>query len=123
MLHMFDFHVFLFARVPEPPRLPKKRRKELLENFHYLDKAHRGLITFTDLMTGGLVDEQMMKELSSKYDLNGEGILSEDVFLEMLCPYGYQAHERVQFIVNPDDSVICKVKVDCEKFHIGYKEV
>jgi len=116
MLQMFDFQVFMRARVPEPPRLPKKKRRELIENFKYLDKHSRGRIAFTDLVSGGLVDEHMMKELSSKYDLSGDGILSQDVFLEMLCPYGVQAHDRVQRIAMADDSTICKVEVDCTKF-------
>jgi len=120
MIQMFDFHRYLYARVTDPPRLPKKKRRQLLENFIYLDKLHTGVISFFDLVSGGLVDEFMMSELQSHYDLSGRGILSQDVFLEMLCPYGFRAHERVRRVVTEDGSTIVKVEVDCTSFNIDH---
>jgi len=124
MMQMFDFHTFLNARAPDPPVLPKKKRRQLLENFYYLDKESRGVIQYMDLMSGGLVDSEMMKELQEMHDPSGSGHLSQDVFLEMLCPYGFLAHERVQRIATTDDQLIVHCYVDCQpEFHLGYHEV
>merc|ERR1719174_3395075 len=95
MNQMFDLHKTLCARVKTPPLLPRKKRKQLLENFHFLDQKSSGYITYQDLVDGGIIDDQMMKDLRSKYDRTGKGIIREDDFLEMLCPHGCRAHERV----------------------------
>lgn len=122
MNQMFDLHRTLGARVKTPPLLPKKKRKQLLENFHFLDKRHCGHITYQDLVDGGLIDEQMMKDLKSKYDSTGKGIINQDDFLEMLCPHGCRAHEGVREMVSKDDKHIRLVYIDCRHLECGHDE-
>jgi Ca2+-binding EF-hand superfamily protein len=120
---MFDLNRIQRARVPDPPRLPRKKKRQLLENFNFLDKHQQGFITFNDLVEADLVDDSMQHELQLKYDRSGKGILEADLFLEMLCPYGFQAHDRVKRITMEDDRVVHKVCVDCRDLPCSYDQM
>lgn len=115
MNQMFDLHKIKSVRVKTPPLLPKKKRRELLENFNFVDKRGRGLITYTDLVDGGLVEEQMMNEMMLKHDRGTNGVIDQDHFLEMLCPFGFRAHQRVKVMQNKDDKTIRFVYIDTDR--------
>lgn len=100
MLRWFREAAFYQERVPTPPLLPKKRRKELMENFHYLDRSRTGKISYSDLVDGGLVDWEMAMDLMEKYDTDGSGDLDSEEFLELLCPFGYRAHKNARSAID-----------------------
>jgi Ca2+-binding EF-hand superfamily protein len=116
MHEMFDLHAFKEACAPDPPLLPKRKRRQLLENFVYLDSNHEGKIAYLDLVNGGLVDMDLMLTLIEMYDHGGHGTISQDVFLEMLCPYGFVAHERITRMLSAEDTIVCKVHVICPTY-------
>lgn len=120
MNQMFDLHKLQEMRVQTPPLLAKKKRKQLLENFRFLDKENRGVIAYTALVDGGLVDEELMHALRVKYDHHNRGFLDENDFLEMLCPYGCRAHEQVRRMVSTDDKLIQLVTCDVQHLHCGF---
>merc|ERR1711988_1865182 len=84
MEQLFDLHMIMLARVETPPMLSKKKRRELLENFNFIDKDKSGRITYQDLVDNGLIEHEMAVDLRSKYDYNGRGVLDQSDFLEML---------------------------------------
>eukprot|EP00746_Dinoflagellata_sp_MGD_P003167 gnl/MRDRNA2_/MRDRNA2_106158_c0_seq1.p1 gnl/MRDRNA2_/MRDRNA2_106158_c0~~gnl/MRDRNA2_/MRDRNA2_106158_c0_seq1.p1 ORF type:complete len:516 (+),score=101.78 gnl/MRDRNA2_/MRDRNA2_106158_c0_seq1:176-1723(+) len=100
MLKWFREAAFHQKRVPTPPLLPKRKRRELYENFRWLDRAGTGKITYRDLVDSGLVDEEMAQDLMRKYDTDGSGDLDGEEFLELLCPNGYRAHSGVREAVD-----------------------
>lgn len=122
MQQMFDIHKLNCLRAKTPPPLPRKVKKELLENFHFLDRRGEGFITYDDLVRGGLIDYEMMAELQEKYGKKDSEILNQDDFLEMLCPYGYRAHDQVTELANKQDQLLRKVFVDCRHLRVGLKE-
>jgi len=94
-------HWFLEAqhemdRVPTPPLLPKKKAREILENFP-VDKRYSGGITYQDLLDSGVADAQTAQELWVAYGEEGDKtlVISEQTLLEMLCPNGFRAHAGV----------------------------
>lgn len=95
MLEVFREAAFHQKRIPTPALLPRRKKKELVENFRWLDKEKKGVISYSDLVDSGLVDEQTANELMAKYDTDQSGDLDEDEFMEMLCPNGYRAHSKV----------------------------
>jgi len=99
---LFDLKKLARAAVEPPPLLPRRRRRELLENFRDLDNEGKGLVPYTELVLNGLADEDMMKELREKYDKDGNGTLDFEEFLEMLCPYGFRAHEEVKVAITKE---------------------
>lgn len=122
MSMMFDLYNVERVQVCTPPPLPKKKRKQLLENFNYLDKERVGFISYSEMVEAELVDEHLKNDLQAKYDCSGRGILDADDFLEMLCPFGFQAHDRVTKIVTADDTAIYKIHVDCRHLPCGNDE-
>jgi len=113
MNQIFDVYKIMLDRVTTPPLISKKKRRQLLENFNYLDTEKHGIIKYQDMWDGGLVDEPMMNELRAKYDRTGRGTINQDEFLEMLCPFGRRAHERVAEMHISEEEVIQKVYIDC----------
>jgi Ca2+-binding EF-hand superfamily protein len=95
MATMFDLYKLRMASVVPLPLLSKKKSRELVESFQDLDREGRGLVAFSEMSESGLVDDVMARELKSSYDKDGSGTFDLDKFCEMLCPFGYRAHERV----------------------------
>jgi Ca2+-binding EF-hand superfamily protein len=124
MNQMFDLHRTMGARVKTPPMLPDKKRKQLLGNFNFLDRnstlGQQGLITYQDMMEAGFIDSEMMEELRAKHDQNGQGVINEQDFLEMLCPYGCRAHEDIKEMINKDDMQIRLVYLDARQLDTGF---
>merc|ERR1712032_209402 len=83
-----------------PPLLNKRKRRQLLGNFHYLDREGKGRILYTDLVEAGFVDVEMMHELMAQYDKDEDGSHDPEEFLEMLCPFGCRARESVTKVVD-----------------------
>eukprot|EP00418_Pyrodinium_bahamense_P007848 CAMPEP_0179118988 /NCGR_PEP_ID=MMETSP0796-20121207/55993_1 /TAXON_ID=73915 /ORGANISM="Pyrodinium bahamense, Strain pbaha01" /LENGTH=490 /DNA_ID=CAMNT_0020817475 /DNA_START=11 /DNA_END=1483 /DNA_ORIENTATION=+ len=110
---LFNFKKLQRASVEPPPFLPKRRRRELLENFRDLDHEGTGLVPYSELVLAGLADEGMMQELRAKYDKDGNGTLDFEEFLEMLCPYGFRAHEKVNVAINKDGLAIREASCMC----------
>lgn len=109
MLNIFKLAALHNKRLPTPKLLPKRKRNELLENFKWLDKENKGIISYNDLVDGGLMDEETADELMTKYDTDGSGDLDGEEFLEMLCPHGYRAHEGSKKVVDTDGNKITYV--------------
>lgn len=103
MMNWFTESQFEMERVPTPPLLTKKKRREIIENFPFHDFS-RGGISFQELLESGLADPATAKELWTTYagDDHPKVRLSEARLLEMLCPNGYRAHPAVQSAVGRD---------------------
>jgi Ca2+-binding EF-hand superfamily protein len=110
MLEIFKLAALHNKRLPTPKLLPKRKRHELLENFKWLDTNSNGIISYGDLVDGGLMDEETANELMMKYDLDGSGDLDGEEFLEMLCPHGYRAHEGSKKVVDKEGRLITYVQ-------------
>jgi len=95
MLQWFREAEFQGDRLPTPPLLPKRKRREVLENFPVIDKQREG-ITFEELVDSGLVDESIAKDLRLQHDRYNCNRIDEPLLLEMLCPNGYRAHRSVK---------------------------
>jgi len=90
MMHWFREAEFQNDRAGTPPLLPRRKRREVIENFPLLEAGQT--ITFQDLVESGLVDEATSRDLRDQYDRDGSSRISEDLLLEMLCPNGYRSH-------------------------------
>jgi len=119
MYQMFDLQKILSSRVKTPPLLPKKKHRQLLENFKFVDKQRRGHITYQDLTDSGLIDEEMMNDLRTRYDRSGQGIINQEDFLEMLCPFGCRAHDGVKEMLVEDEVLIRLVYIDSRHLKCG----
>eukprot|EP00747_Dinoflagellata_sp_TGD_P211832 gnl/TRDRNA2_/TRDRNA2_85013_c0_seq1.p1 gnl/TRDRNA2_/TRDRNA2_85013_c0~~gnl/TRDRNA2_/TRDRNA2_85013_c0_seq1.p1 ORF type:complete len:486 (-),score=101.52 gnl/TRDRNA2_/TRDRNA2_85013_c0_seq1:315-1772(-) len=97
MMQWFREAEFERLRVPLPPLLPKRKRRQILDNFPQLE---RGPIRFYDFMTSGLVDIDTAREIREQYAMELNDELSEELLLEMLCPNGYRAHANVKTAVD-----------------------
>lgn len=102
MNNMFVLYKFKKKAVSPLPLLPKKKRRELLENFKDLGQHAQDLVPYTALVDADLVDHDLTLELQAKYDKDKNGLFDFEEFLEMLCPYGYRAHEQVKQAVRKD---------------------
>lgn len=109
MLEIFKLAALHNKRLQTPKLLPKRKRHELLENFKWLDKNGKGIISYNDLVDGGLMDEETANELMQKYDTDGSGDLDAQEFLEMLCPHGYRAHQGSQRVMDHEGRLITHV--------------
>merc|ERR1719324_1409183 len=96
MKQWFWFAMLTQRRQPTPPLLPRRKRRELLENFQNLDREGRGFIETTDIVDSGLMDEEMASDFLRRYDSDGSGHLGDHEFLEMCCPHGFRAHKEVK---------------------------
>jgi len=95
MLEWFRGAEFQADRATTPPLLPKKHKREVLENFPAIDREGKEL-SFEDLVDSGLVDHSVAQELKAQYDKSNTNRIGEALLLEMLCPNGYRAHKNVQ---------------------------
>jgi len=95
MMKWFREAEFSHDLAPTPPLLPKKKRRQVLENFPAIDKGGQE-ISFADLVDSGLVDESTAKDLRLQYDRSNTNRIDENLLLEMLCPNGYRAHPTVK---------------------------
>merc|ERR1712139_531913 len=102
MLEWFKEAALQRQRIPTPPLLPRRLRRELEENFRWIDRDRKGYITYRDLIESDLVDADMAKELVTRYDTDGSGSLDCDEFLMLLCPDGFRAHRRAVRAVTED---------------------
>merc|ERR1712150_77440 len=68
---------------------------------------------------GGLVDWDLTVELQAKYDKEKNGTFDFEEFLEMLCPYGYRAHERVTNAIRKDGQAMRYVLWNSGDCHFG----
>eukprot|EP00928_Gymnodinium_smaydae_P094592 TRINITY_DN7965_c0_g2_i6.p1 TRINITY_DN7965_c0_g2~~TRINITY_DN7965_c0_g2_i6.p1 ORF type:complete len:679 (+),score=155.47 TRINITY_DN7965_c0_g2_i6:407-2443(+) len=77
------------ARMPTPRLMPKRIFRELAVNFRHIC-GDRSEVRYEELCREGLVDEEGMINLRARYDADGDGVLSCDEFIDMLCPDGYR---------------------------------
>jgi len=113
MFEIFAIHKLSSISVPPLRLLPARRRQELIENFRHMDRNCVGSVTYEDLVNQGLVDAKMARELRDQYDLDGIGSLNCLEFLEMLCPYGYRAHETVKYAIDKSGQGVSFVACSC----------
>ena len=107
---IFDEEALFLKAVKEPPVIPLKVKRELLENFKHLDNSKAGFVTFQALVKGNILTEHEARELMAKYDTNNDGNIDENEFLEMLCPHGYRAYEDANFATDSGGAPIMKVR-------------
>jgi len=112
MMMVVSFIKLRELRAHTPPMLPRRKRKELVENFQYIDHHRKGQVRYHDMVEAGLVEHAIVVELQKQYDRGGDGMLDCEEFVEMLCPYGYRAHEGVRQAILLDGQ--CMSKVTCE---------
>lgn len=98
MMNWFREAEFQNDRVSTPPLLPRRKRREVIENFPSIEIGET--IIFQDLVDSGLIDESMAKDLREQYDRDGTGRITEDLLLEMLCPNGYRSHPDAQTAID-----------------------
>lgn len=110
MMRWFREAAYHQKRAPTPPLLPKRKRRELIENFRWINKENKGTISYQDLVDSGLVDSKMADDLMSKYDLDGSNDLDCNEFLELLCPNGYRAHADATQAVDKKGNQLCHMK-------------
>jgi len=91
------FDVYKLESMAEAPLpvLPAKRRHVLLNSFKGLDRSGENLPPYEALVEAELVNEEICMFLQEQYDKDGSGTFTFEVFLEILCPYGFRAHEGV----------------------------
>merc|ERR1712023_104849 len=106
MLDWFKEAALLTRRIPTPPLFRKKVRRELEENFRWIDRERKGYITYNDLVDSELVDGETATALMARYDVDNSGTLTCDEFLELLCPNGYRAHPQAVRAVDLDGRVL-----------------
>jgi len=109
----FDLCLLQRAAVEPPPLIPRRQRRQLLETFKDLDFKSSGEIPFVALAEAGLADEEMCRHLQSRYDTDGTGTFTFERFLEMMCPYGFRAHERVTSTIDKDGRTVSWVTCFC----------
>jgi len=93
-IHEYDSTL---KRVDTPPILPNEEMEALRENFKFFDKDRSGSVSYGELSAKlidcGLFDKETAQRYMDEWDLDGDGVLSEREFCEMLCHAGYRAHE------------------------------
>lgn len=101
MMRWFQEAEFEKDSVPTPPLLPKRKRRQIMENFPKVDWSKTQKVTFQELLESAYVDEATMKGLREHFERLGPwDLISEQDLLEMLCPTGYRAHEGVRTAVD-----------------------
>merc|ERR1719478_1694998 len=60
------------------------------------------MISYTEFVQAGLVDAETCRELRHRYDVNRDGRIQLDEFLEMLCPHGYRVHQNQRRALGTD---------------------
>jgi len=109
MMSWFKEAEFEKGRVPTPPLLPPKKRRQITDNFP-IRGADGGQMTWIDFRDSGLVDASIVKTLREKHGTNR--FITEELLLEMFCPNGYRAHEGVKSVVDKDGQLLVKVEND-----------
>lgn len=109
MMQWFREAEFRHDLAPTPPLLPKRKRREVLENFPAIDKGGQE-ISFEDLVDSGLVDESTAKDFRQQYDRSNSNRIDENLLLEMLCPNGYRAHPTVKTCADSEGQPLVHVE-------------
>lgn len=102
MMRWFHESQYEMDRVQKPPLLPKKKRREILENFPSMAEDTKFGVSFAELIESGVVTEPTASELWHEYNVEGAYRITELQLLEMLCPNGFRAHEDVRRSVSLD---------------------
>jgi hypothetical protein len=102
MMLWFRQAEFQCDRASTPPLLPKRKKREVLENFPTIDQGDQNsYVTFEELVDSGLVDHSMARDLRRQHDRGNTNRIHEALLLEMLCPNGYRAHRDVKTCSDP----------------------
>lgn len=110
MMRWFREAAFHFERAPTPPLLSKRKRRELTENFRWINKENKEKISYNDLVDSGLVDSTTASYLMAKYDTDKSNDLDCNEFLELLCPNGYRAHVDAMQAVDKHGNQLRRIK-------------
>lgn len=81
--------------VQTPPLLPEEKVEDLRSIFKYFDTDNDGQLQVPDLLATGFLNPREVDLIIEKYDADEDGRLGVLEFVEMLCPAGYRAHEKV----------------------------
>eukprot|EP00913_Durusdinium_trenchii_P035779 g33480.t1 len=69
--------------------------EDLRSIFKYFDTDNDGQLQVPDLLATGFLNPREVDLIIEKYDADEDGRLGVLEFVEMLCPAGYRAHEKV----------------------------
>ena len=85
------------ARVATPPVLPGDDMAGLRSVFGHFDDDHSGTVSYSELVEKGLIyDDRSGRQFLSEFDRDGNGMLDELEFCQMMCPFGFRAHAGVK---------------------------
>jgi len=98
MMQMLREAKFETNRVPTPPLMPPRRRREILDNFPEIKRS--GNMTYLDLVENDVVSHSLAMDLKQQYDKNNSNLINKELLLEMMCPCGYRAHGGVDEAVD-----------------------
>lgn len=89
-------------RVETPPVLDEVEYEGLCSVFEHFDENHEGEILFDTLVTKGLIYTEQIEEYRKAWDENGDGVLSQQEFCDMMCPVGFRASSGSEIGTRPD---------------------
>jgi len=82
-------------RIETPAMLPQDNQNVLIRHYNQLaSRGGHGFVSYADFAHAGLADAETTRELRHRYDLNRDGRIQLNEFLEMLCPNGFRVHEQ-----------------------------
>lgn len=94
------------ARVATPPLLQQADLDDLKAVFHHYEEQGTGTISFDRLVELGLIVANEKYDCQKKWDLNGDGVLEIEEFLDMMCPAGYRATKQSRVGMSKDGARI-----------------
>lgn len=94
------------ARVPTPPLLRQGEVDELKAVFRHYDDEGNGELTFDRLVEIGIIARDQIQDFRREWDLNQNGVLDMNEFLDMMCPTGYRANKESRVSTLKDGSRI-----------------
>jgi Ca2+-binding EF-hand superfamily protein len=81
-------------RVSPPAVLDSTEYQDLCEVFRYFDAEKCGRLSLENLVSLGIIYPDQLAKACKEWDGNGDGMLDEAEFCEMLCPLGCRASQQ-----------------------------
>ncbi|CAE8619521.1 unnamed protein product, partial [Polarella glacialis] len=81
-------------RMPTPPLLPEADLNGLCSVFRWIDSDGGGELSVQELVATGMIMESKAQQFVKSCDHDNSGTLDMLEFCEMMCPNGFQAHDK-----------------------------